>query len=70
MIALQLHPYVVKGVTYGNGRFERVKFEKSEMSSFNSEPQKPYSAFLNNLIANHRRQLKDPATGKYIKLER
>ena len=69
LIALQLHPYVVNGVTYGNGRFERVKYVKPEMSSLNLEPKKPYSSFLNNLIADRKTKL-NPATGKYTKIDR
>ena len=67
LIALELHPYIVNGVTYGNGRFERAKFQMPDFSTLRLEPQKPYSSFLQNLIDKHKTHPKDLVTGKFIR---
>lgn len=51
-------PYLIKGVTYGNGRYEREKYERPNFENvLPLDPEKKLNPFLQNLISLHRKKM-------------
>lgn len=52
------HPYLIKDVTYGHGRFERTKYVRPNVGNLRPCDADKYIPLFQNLIAAHRQKKK------------
>jgi hypothetical protein len=52
-------PYLIKGVSYGNGRYEREKYERPKFENLPPfEPERKLNPFLENLVKLNKSKVK------------
>ena len=55
----EFHPYLIKAVTYGHGRFERIKYVRPKVGNLRPRDADKYHPLFQDMIVAHR-QPKDP----------